>query len=281
MTLAVRWGEGIDDENSGFIYFDAVTVFTQNYSGQITKHPIDVGASITDHYIKENPVFTLSGVVSGVDVSTGTYLITDLSGNSPYNTQPAPNPVSVTSTDDSVLRKLIPSSIGQFLPDSTPEVYMDPVRASVISQVRDALIDLTSGTKLNEETGQFDSFVQLVRLYEYEKNVISRVTNNLVITNVAFKEDVDTGQALYCDITFEQVTFAYLKKTDIPKDVQESVKKKASPKKSTGKCDSTVKDTNDPGNTDPDSKKTKIETSAEQADIDPTRTTVEEINTSD
>lgn len=266
MTLAVRWGEN-NAEDGGFLFFDCVTVYTQEYSGTVTAHPVDSGANITDHYIKNNSRFTLSGVITGVDVSTGSALIQDLEGSFPFNTRLAPNTVSVTSTDDSVLNQFIPDSIGQFLPDTQPQVVMDSARAEIIDQVRDALIDLTSGTKLNEETGQFDSNIQIVRLFEYKGTLLNRILNNLVITSVRFNEDASTGNALYCDITFEQVTFAFLKKTEIPKDVQRPVQKKASPKKSIGKCDSTVKDSNSSSNTDPQGKKDAINDADELRNI--------------
>lgn len=264
MSLAIRVGEN-NDLDGLFIYFDAVTVYTQNYTGQVTKHPIDAGASISDHYIRDNPTFTISAVITGVDISTGTYLIQDLDGNFPFNAKFPVNPVSINSTDDSVLNKFIPNSIGQFLSDSEPSVTMDSQRAELIDQIRDALIDLTSGTKLNEETGQFDSNIQVVRLFEYKGQLLNRILNNLVITGIRFNEAADTGFALYCDITFEQVTFAFLKKTDIPKDVQQPVQKKASSKKSVGKCDSTIKDANSSDNTDSQAKKDAIN------DIDPLR----------
>lgn len=268
MSLAIRWGED-QDPSGGFLFCDAVSVYTQNYTGQVTKHPIDANASITDHYVRQNPVFTISAVITGVDISTGSYLIRDLEGTIPYNVNQAPNPVSVNSTDKSVLSRLIPNSIGQFLPDSTPDVVMDAGRSDLLDTIRDAMINLTSGTILNEQTGQFDSNIQLVKLYEYRGTLINRVLNNLVITNIRFNEDVNTGYALYCDITFEQVTFAFLKKTDIPKDVQRPVQKKASIKKSVGKCDSTVKDTASADNKDSEGKKEAID------DSDPLRTVPE------
>ncbi len=242
MTLALKWGED-NTEEGGFIYFDATTLYTQNYRGQVTKHPIDAGGTITDHFIKENPVFTISAVITGSDISTNTYLIQDLDGNAPFNSQTAPNAVSVNSTNQSVLSKLIPASIGQFLPDTSPEVVMDGARADLLEQIRDALINLVSGVKYNDKTGQFDSNIQILKIYEFEQILLKRILNNIVMTNITFREDANTGYALYCDMTFEQVTFAYLKKTVIPKDVVTSLQKKAASKESKGKQDSTVKDT--------------------------------------
>ncbi len=253
MSLAISWGDS-SVENGGFIYCDAITSYTQNYNGQVTKHPIDAGGNVTDHYIKSNPIFTIGAVITGVDISTGTYLIQDLDGNTPYNSSPAPSAVSVNSTDQSVLRKFIPDSIGQFLSDSTPDVVVDSRRADLIEQIRQALIDLTSGVIFNEKTGQFDPSIQLVRLFEYDNRLLRKVINNLVMTKITFKEDPSTGYGLYCDITFEQVTFAFLKKTVIPKDVQNSLKKKASSKASKGKQDSTAQDIgsgDSPKDTDP------------------------------
>lgn len=259
MTLAIRYGER-DEEDSGFIYFDCITAFTESYTGQVSKHPISTGVSVVDAYIRNNPTFTLSGVITGVDVSTGTYLITDLDDFKPYNTPISPvSAVSVESTDQSVLTKFIPSSISQFLPESTPTVNMDDARENVLSQVRDLLINLTSGTKLNEETGQFDTNLQVVRLFEYTGSLLTRILNNLVITSITFREDANTGRALYCDINFEQATFAKLKKTVLPADVAAAVKKAASPKKSQGKVDSKTKDTGSADNTDPQQKKDDID----------------------
>lgn len=253
MSLAISWGDS-SVENSGFIYLDAVTAYTQNYSGQVTRHPVDGGSNITDHFVKSNPTFTVGAVVTGVDISTGTYLIQDLDGNSPYNSSPAPTAVSVNSTDQSVLKKFIPDSVGQFLSDSTPDIVVDSQRVDLLEQIRQALIDLTAGVVFNEKTGQFDPSIQLVRLFEYDNTLLRKVINNLVMTKITFKEDPNTGYGLYCDITFEQVTFAFLKKTTIPKDVQSSLKKKASSKNSKGKQDSTPQDIgagDSPKDTDP------------------------------
>lgn len=253
MSLAIEWGDS-SIQDGGFIYCDAVTSYTQNYSGQVTKHPIDSGGNVTDHFIKSNPIFTIGAVITGVDISTGTYLIQDLDGNNPYNSNEAPNAVSVNSTDQSVLKKFIPDSIGQFLSDSTPEVVVDSRRADLLEQIRQALIDLTAGVIFNDKTGQFDPSIQLVRLFEYDNTLLRKVINNLVMTKITFKEDPNTGYGLYCDITFEQVTFSFLKKTVIPKDVQDGLKKKAAPKAYKGKQDSTPQDVgsgNSPKDTSP------------------------------
>lgn len=244
MSFAIKWGDNTteNDPYSGMLYFDAVTVYTQNYTGQVSKHPVDGGSPITDHFIKQNPVFTISGVFSTDDISTNSYLITDLSGKYPSNTRKSPDPVIISSTDLSVLGKLIPDSLGQFLPDQNPSASIDLPRTDLTDQIREMLIQRLEGVKYNEKTQQYDSFIQLVELYEYNGTFLSGVIPRLVITNLVFREDANSGNALYCDMTFEQVTFAYLKKTTIPKDVATSIKGKSGSKENKGKQDSTKKD---------------------------------------
>lgn len=251
MTLALRWGDD-DKEEGGFIYLNATTLYTQSYTGQVTKHPIDTGGNISDHFIKNNPVFTVSGVITGDDLSTNNYLIQDLVGNSPFNVDQAPTAVNVGTTDLGVLSKFIPTSVGQFLPDVDPEITMDGERADLLEQIREGLINLISGEKFNEITGQFDSNIQLVRLFEYDGVNLKRIINNLVITAINFKEDANTGYALYPEMTFEQVTFSTQRKTKIPKDVVDSLKKAAATKENKGKQDSTVNSGDNPPKTGDD-----------------------------
>jgi hypothetical protein len=245
MSFAIKYG-GSDPDEGGLIYMDAVVSYSQNFSGQVTKHPVDGGANITDHFIQNNPVFTMSAVISGVDISTGSYLIQDNDGNFPYNVTTAPTAVSVNSTDSSVLSRFIPDSIGQFLPDSSPDVVVDPARSDLIEQIRDMLKDLISGVKFNDTTGQFDPNIQVVQLYEFTGRLLKRIQNNLVVTSIQFKEDASTGYGLYCDITFEQVSFVYLKKTDLPRNLGAGVSGKGSGKKELGKVDGTVQSDIDP-----------------------------------
>jgi hypothetical protein len=239
MSFALRWD---DNSGGGFIYLDAVTAYTQNYRGKPTAHPIDAGGTITDHFIRSNPTFRVSAVISGVDISTGTYLIRDLEGNAPYNAELPPNPVSIQSTDQSVLSKFLPNSVNQFLSDQTPVVVIDEQRADLTQQIRDALISLTSGEVLDQETGRFQPDIKLLKLYEYDGTRLTRVINRLVMSDLIFRETSESGGGLFCDFSFEQVSFANLKQTQLPTDVQQSLKKKASVKASKGKQDSTVQD---------------------------------------
>lgn len=251
MSFALKWGS-IDEPNksSGLIYMDAISVFTQDYKGQVTKHPIDSGSNISDHFIKENPVFGLTGVISGTDISTFTNLIRDLEGNIPHNAYDLTEAVSINSTE-SDLFKLVPDVIGQFFQPELPEVTIGIDRTIVTDQVRDGLISLMSGVSYNEARNKFESNVQLVQLYEYTKTIISRITSNLVITSLKFKEDTGSGDGLYFDMVLEQVSFVQIKKGQLPKSIGDSLKKKATTEQKKGAQDSTSnpidsEDTNGP-----------------------------------
>lgn len=241
MTLALRWGESVGtEEESGFIYFDAVTSFVENHRGQVTKHPVDGGGLISDHFIRENTSYTLSAVLSAVDVSDGILLLVDEEGNVPYNTNSILQAPVIRGDSGPGLRKFIPNSIGQFLPENSVEVTVQDKRTDHLLYVRQLLTNLISGKRYNEQTQQLDSHVQTVALYEYVGSVISKITINLVLTSISIREDVSTGAGLYCDMTLEKVDFVPLKKVAIPQDVVNSLKSASSSKANKGKQDSTV-----------------------------------------
>lgn len=274
MSFAIGW-EADSIQAGGFLYFDAITSWNRSFTGTVSKHPVDGGSSVTDSYINNNPVFTMSAVISGTDLSVSTNLLQNEAGDIPYNARPAPSEITVGSEDQSLLMRFIPNVIGQFLPDTLPDIIMDDVRGDTAEEIQDILINLQSGEGYNQITGQFETLIRPVILYETNgsQSLIRKLPadNNsyLVITSINFREDTESGYALYCDITFEKVRFANLKKVQLPPDlVQTPVKKKVTTKKSLGKCDSTQKDTSTSADA---SKSGKID--ATQNDVDPLRTT--------
>lgn len=259
MTLAIKWGDDTSDV-SGMIYFDAVTLYNRSYTGQVTKHPVDVGGNITDHFIRENPRFTLSGVISSVDISTNVATLSAITGETIVNERDVVDPVQVSSSDQSLINKLLPASISQFVGTNKPEVSLAAERQEDRESIRDLITNLMNGVRFNEDTGQFDPYVEVIRLYEFDGVTLRRVTNNLVIANTTYNESADSGDALYVDLQIEQVTFAYLKKTEIPQDVQASLQKKAAPKSTKSKADSKTTDVGEANGNNPG------------PDVDPLRT---------
>ena len=244
MSLAVRWGDTNNpEEPSGYIYLDAVTNYSQDYRGQVTKHTVDAGASITDHFIKENPVFTISGVISGTDLSHIPWQLLDENQQRPLNAQEQPEPISI-NLQGSKLLQYLPATIGQFLGTSKPKVeFFGNQRTDLSNEVvvKDILKGILKGLKYNPKTDRSESHIQLVELYEFDGTNIRDIIPDLVITSFRIDENPDTGDALFLNLTLEQVTFALLEKTEIPKDVADAVKKKAEPVKKKTNANSTPK----------------------------------------
>ena len=245
MSLAIKWGDPTKtEEPSGFIYLDAVTAYSQDYRGQVTKHPVDSGASISDHFIKENPIYTISGIISGTDLSAIPWKITDQEGNKPINAQEQPISISLNSSASGLLQYL-PDSIGQFLSVSLPSVEsFGNTRTDLKYEilVKDLLKGILNGIRYDQKKDKVVSNVQTVDLYEFDGSNIRDIISDLVITNFRIREDQDTGDALFLDLTLEQVTFASLEKVQLPQDVQQSLKKKVTPKKPKTNAPSTPKD---------------------------------------
>lgn len=244
MSLAIKWGS-LDnpEEPSGYIYLDAVTNYSQDYRGQVTSHPIDSGASITDHFIKENPVFTISGVISGTDLSHIPWQLLDENQQRPLNAQEQPAPISI-NLQGSKLLQYLPATIGQFLGTSKPKVeFFGNQRTDLSNEVvvKDILRGILKGLKYNPKADRSESHIQLVELYEFDGTNIRDIISDLVITSFRIDENPDTGDALFLNLTLEQVTFALLEKTEIPKDVADAVKKKAEPVKKKTNANSTPK----------------------------------------
>lgn len=235
MSLMISWGDGTGDiDTSGRIYLDAVVAYTQSHAGKVSSHPIDGAGSISEHFIRDNSKFNITAVITAVDISTITYLIEDPEGNTAFNAHVAPAPVSIQSTDNGVLSRLIPSSIGQFFPDVKPIVTVDIKREDQLDQIELILKNLMSGEIYNNKTKQFDPNIQLITIYEFDGAIIRKPQINLVMTSMIVREDQNTGYGLYCNFTFEQVTFPQLRKTTIPQDVANPIKKSSSPKETKG-----------------------------------------------
>ncbi len=221
MSLAIQWGVTKGSPSQGFIYFDAVTEYSTNYGGTVTSHPISSGSNISDHFVRNNTTMSLSAVISGVDISSGTHLISDKpdgSGNKPTNTR------SREFKSTSINQKLgwsdfLPDSIGQFFSPNTPSVVMSADQRGQTWRVA-----------LNKILELFqDGKMQFVTLYEYDNNLLNNVVENLVLTSLRFYEDPDTGDALFCSLSLEQVTITSTTEVALPEAVAEKYRLQSSP----------------------------------------------------
>lgn len=262
MTLGIHWGDE-DSLFGGLIYLDAVTSYTRNHAGQLTKHPIDGGGNITDFFIRENDKYSITAVISGVDISTGIEYLYDEFGTLPYNAKYRTDAVSVNSSDRSVISKMLPASLTQFVGTAKPEVTLSPENPDHTLEIQSLLEQLASGEQYNQDTGRVEYNIQLVNLYEFNGPNISSIKRNFVITSVSFNESADTGEGLYCQINLEEAHIVGLREVKVPSDVIQSA---ASEKAVKGKQDSTPEDPNSEDNKDSETKKERVSTAAQAYD---------------
>jgi hypothetical protein len=245
MSIALQWGyySKIPSKSKGFLYFDAVTSLREQYSGQVTENPIDGGGKITDHFTRENPVITLSAVLSGVDISVNGVDITDgsINGEAPQNRKDKravkTQSVSVGNPTKNALTKYLPDVVGQFFKPTKPDISLPAQEVDTLRQMKDKLKSLFE-----------DDGATIVSLYEYYgNNLKTPAISNLVMVGLSFSETPEQGEGLFCEITLKQVRFTFTKKEQIPKGVQdklvaEDLKNKAGSLTDKGVQDSTLQE---------------------------------------
>ncbi len=201
------------------IYFDAITRLTESYSSAISKHPLSNGSLITDHTTRENPRYSISAVLSDADFNTsrpsnlnamptfsfdtGDHVSTGANGlykprDKQYkNSTQVVTPVQITSVDS--VNKLLPEVIAQFTKDTIPTAIVTPQEKSKTSRaVKRQLISMWD----NSEEFQ---------VLELLGGLTVGVYGPCVFTNITFEENAQTGEGIFPELTFEEVTYSTTK----------------------------------------------------------------------
>lgn len=218
MAIAIQFGDSNDNSSvSGVIYIDAVVRYEKRMGGKTAQHPIEAGASIVDHYISNNMALRLQGVVSSVDFSPIPSLVF-LENESPLNFNPPPQEVSVGGLG-SGLYSLLPDVVSQFLGNSQSEVSVDTFeRESRKGEIEALMEDILHGLYFNEERRKWENRMTPVTLYEMGIGSFEPETiiEDLVITQFVSTEDVESGDALFFDMTLEKIQFVTLEEAEAP-----------------------------------------------------------------
>lgn len=195
-------------EDDSVMYIDAVESYSKSYSSNIAKHPIDKSAVITDHVSRDNPTFSLKGIISAADFHityTRSPELLEENIDPAYN---APVDGAVISSTASLLDYL-PGSVQQFLSSTNPTtVTVDPFRGFSHQVARD---------RLNQAWEKSE----LIILLDYDHDITTgrsvsvRRVEDCLIQNYTDNEDAQTGDSFEFTITLEKVRFAYLKEVDI------------------------------------------------------------------
>lgn len=213
MTIALKIGSE-DSQVQGFIYLDAVTRYDKDLSGKVTSFPVDSGANISDHFIANNPKLSLEGVVSDVDITGGSALVS-LDGNKPLNSRGMPPTAKIAGQENAL--QFLPASVKQFFERSNSAVSVESATQSNIPVIEMLFEELMRGTYYNPADNRWRNKMTPTTLYEMDGANFSNAKTDLIITDVSFKEDPDSGDALYISLTLEKVRFVTLEMASVGK----------------------------------------------------------------
>lgn len=263
MTIALKIGSQ-DSQIQGFIYLDAVTRYGRDLSGKVTSFPVDSGANISDHFISNNPKFTLEGIISDVDI-TGISDNVKLDDQKPMNAKVKPFTPMITPQQDTL--QFLPSAVKQFIDKTSPVVYLEKSSQTSIPAIQMLLVELMKGVYYNSADNRWRNKMTATTLYEMEGSNFVNAHTDLVITNVGFEEDTETGDALKLSLSLEQIRLVNIDKTDMPKLAKPTVQKKvaSTAKKGTPDCPSGKTDTESVNNSTGDKAKAPIANSLSSA----------------
>lgn len=209
--------------NGDIMWFDAITQYSQTYTASVTKHPVATGGYVSDHTTIDNVILQIDAVLSDADFNinrpdklgslpefhfdSGDHVNTDENGlykptaKQYTNNSAVVYPVTIGQT--SSINKILPEVIAQFTKDTIPEVYVTPQdKAKTAKAVQRELIYMW---KNREE------FQVLDLLEEFVMDSFGPC----VFTNLTFREDESTGEALFPSMTIEQVVFTDLKEISV------------------------------------------------------------------
>lgn len=176
-----------EQASSDIITLSCVTSFDESYTGSVSSHPIESGSTITDHVTSDNDKFKVSGVVSDYDFLNPSkdLALEDVSlGKSGF-----PDASRSEST----------SRFTNGLLDSGLIDVPDKQRAEYIKR---RLIDIRKNSLL-------------VTILEYPDSGELVQHTNCILTSLSFKEDENTGYAVYPEMAFEKINVVQVKVEEV------------------------------------------------------------------
>ena len=172
-----------EQASSDIITLSCVTSFDESYTGSVSSHPIESGSTITDHVTSDNDKFKVSGVVSDYDfLNPSKDLATKKEGY-----------------DDGYLRSAVTASFANGLLNTYGAIVPDKQRAEYIKR---RLIDIRKNSLL-------------VTILEYPDSGELVQHTDCILTSLSFKEDENTGYAVYPDMSFEKINVVQVKVEEV------------------------------------------------------------------
>ncbi len=171
-----------EQASSDIITLSCVTSFDESYTGSVSSHPIESGSTITDHVTSDNDKFKVSGVVSDYDFLNPSK---DLAlGKEGYSDEG---------------RSAAVSRFANGLLDSGLIDIPDKQRAEYIKR---RLIDIRKNSLL-------------VTILEYPDSGELVQHTDCILTSLSFKEDENSGYAVYPEMAFEHINVVQVKVEEV------------------------------------------------------------------
>lgn len=223
MSIAIRIGDDTTPVQ-GLVYIDATILYGRDYSGKVTEHPIDSGASISDHFISSNPKFTVEGYLSGVDLS-GKSASVRVGEITPSNANSMPEALAVQERGGDV-NTYLPSALSQFQSEPTSVAVTGSIPGEdSLPRTDELFVQLMSGIYFNTAENRWRNQSVSCTLYELEDLVLKNARINLVMTSYEVRETPEDGDGMRVSFSFEQVRYAVTQKTDLPAKAAKKKKK--------------------------------------------------------
>lgn len=193
------------------MFLDVVTNFSKARSSSISSHQVDSSSVITDHVAKQNVNLSIRAIISAADFNSSiTYpeqlLNPEEAGAPRLETNPVDGAVinSVSSLLD-----YLPSSIQNIIGgQDNSSVTLDPFRGYSHVAARNRLQDAWDRS-------------ELITILDYDVDIATgrsvSITSiqNCIMTRFEDVEQVETGDSLVANLSFEQVRFSYIKEVDV------------------------------------------------------------------
>ena len=250
MSIAIRIGRR-GQKNSALFYVNAVTRYEQSYRAQVSKYPLDSGVSISDHTVNENPVFTISGIISPSDISfrAASAAVFDGGLDSPMNVDRNFPEKANSYVEDLLagLKKYIPDVASQFLGTTPSEPKGGALPPDRTIDILSKMKTLFTSLIYNKANRSYRNSVVFCTLYEiWDYGTLRNSHRNLVLTDFKGSYDPENGSALLVEMTFEQLRVVNIQQTDVPSSVSANISNdvalQASETKDKGVDQSTAKD---------------------------------------
>ena len=198
MTIAILRANG------DLIWFDAITQFSERYTGTLSVHPLESGNVVNDHTTINNLEMSLNGIISDADFNLDRPVITDddardwhINNKQFVNNSPVDTTVAITYRPG--INKFLPASVSQFVTPPQPIVEVpDYDRPKFAARIKDEL------TFIQRTAENFS-------LVDFQYGRIWRVLDNCVMTSLDFTETPESGDAIYPVMTIMQARYATTK----------------------------------------------------------------------